>query len=156
MRFLRWLRTIFARYAPGAGAFLPWAGGVLLAAAAIAALIAWSAIRGELRATATVTENVTVMSANDGILYTPRFRFRTTDGELIQVLANEHAEEAEFPAGSVVPVLYSADHPERAVIATTWRIYSVAILMGVSGAILFDVGFLLRIVLRRKTLTADR
>jgi len=150
MRFLRWIQATFDRYAPGAGSYLPWAGGLLLVAAALCAIVAWAGIRNENRATATVTENISTMSAHDGVHYSPRLRFRSATGELVQVLAKEEANEAEFPAGTAVPVLYPANRPEQAVIATTWRIYWVAILLGVFGVVLLDGGLVLRIVLRRR------
>lgn len=151
MRFLRWLHATYNRFAPGAGSILPWVGGLLLLVAAVSGLVSWNAIRTKIRATATVTENVSVLSPHDGVLYSPRLRFRLPNGELFQVLAKEASDEAEFPAGSDVPVLYPAGHPEQAVIATVWRIYWVAILLGVFGVILFDAGLLLRILLRRRS-----
>lgn len=151
MPFLRWIQATFNRYAPGAGSYLPWAGGLLLVAAAVFAIAAWAGIRNETRATAIVTENVSTMSAHDGVRYSPRLRFRSASGALVQVLAQEDADEAEFPAGTAVPVLYPANRTEQAVIATTWRVYWLAILLGVFGVVLFDVGLLLRIILRRRS-----
>jgi hypothetical protein len=150
MRFLRWLRATYIRYAPGAGSMLPWIGAALLLLAGAAAAQSWAAHSTAQRVTATITENIAQMTPHDGVLYHPRFRFRTPDGTLVQVVAKEGTDEPEFPAGNDVPVQYPAADPGQAVIATVWRVYWVAILLGVFGVILFDIGLILRILLRRQ------
>jgi hypothetical protein len=83
-------------------------------------------------------------------VYTPRFRFRLPNGELEQVLAKSGSDEIEFPAGEIVPVLYRAGDPQGAIIATTWLAYEGAIVFGVLGAALFDLGWALRVMFRRR------
>lgn len=150
MGLLRWLRKSFERFAPPVGAALPWVGGLLLVIAAGFGAHSWRFARERVRATATVTENVSRFAKDGGVLYTPRFRFRTASGELVQVLATSGSDEIEFPEGTAVPVLYRAGDPQGAVIATAWRAYHAAIVLGVLGTALFDLGWVLRVMMRRR------
>jgi len=129
---------------------LPWSGGVLMALAALVAAWDWYGTRPSLRATATVTENVAEMVPGHGVLYSPRLRFRTQTGSLIQVVIPDKTDAIEFPAGTVLPVLYPAANPAQAHLATVWRLYATAILLAVLGVVLFDAGLILRILLRRQ------
>jgi hypothetical protein len=150
MRLLRWLRESFERFAPPAGAVLPWVGGLLLVVAAGFAVHSWMSARGRVRATATVTENVAGFAKAGGVVYTPRLRFRAASGEVVMVLAGPGSDEIEFAAGETVPVLYRAGDPQGAVIATVWRAYFAAIVLGVLGTALFDLGWVLRGMVRRR------
>ncbi len=145
---LEWLKGIFLRYGGGCGAILPWLGGLLLVLGAGFAVRSWSFVRTQERASATVTEDVAVNAA-DGILYYPRLRFRAGSGVLVQVLGQPGSDEIEFPAGTEVPVLYPVDHPERAIIGTVWRMYSTGIVLAVLGVVVFDLGLVMRIAVRR-------
>ena len=150
MEFLRWVRDRFERYAPPLGGVLPWVGVLLLVIAAGFCAHSWMFARGRVRAIATITENVSGFAKEGGVLYTPRFRFRTASGELVTVLAPSGSDEIEFAAGETVPVLYRADDPQGAVIATVWRAYFGAIVLGVLGTALFDLGWVLRGIVRRR------
>jgi hypothetical protein len=99
-------------------------------------------------------ENVSGFAKQGGVVYTPRFRFRLPDGEVVMVLAATGSEEIEFPAGEMVPVLYRAGDPQGAVIATVWLAYEGAIVFGVLGVALFDLGWALRALLRRRSSAA--
>jgi hypothetical protein len=69
-------------------------------------------------------------------------------------MAGDDSSEPAFQPGETLPVLYPPSHPEQAIIATPWRAYRAAIIFVVLGIILFDIGFLLRILLsqlRRKS-----
>jgi hypothetical protein len=152
---LQWLRKSFERFAPPASAMLPWVGVVLLVIAAGFGLHSWRFARERVRANATITENVPGFAKEGGVVYMPRFRFRTASGELVQVLAKSGSDEIEFPAGETVPVLYRAGDPQGAIIATTWLAYEGAIVFGVLGTALFDLGWALRVMLRRRLLAAS-
>ena len=154
MEFLRWLRRSFERVAPPLAAVLPLVGLVLLAIAAGFAAHSWNFARTRMRAIATVTENVSGFAKQGGIVYTPRFRFRLPNGELVMVQATNGSEEIEFPAGETVPVLYRASDPQGAIIATVWLAYEGAIVFGVLGVALFDLGWGLRVMLRRRLAAA--
>jgi len=144
MALLRWLRVSFGRIAPPIGAVLPWVGVVLLVVAAVFAVRSWMFARGRVKAVATVTENVSGFAKEGGVLYVPRVRFRTVDGELVMVDVGPGSDEIEFAAGETVPVLYRADDPKGAVIATAWRAYYWAIVLGIWGTVLFDLGWVLK------------
>jgi hypothetical protein len=150
MEFLRWLRRSFELAAPTMAGLLPLLGIVFLLLAAGFGVRSWNFARTRVRATATITENVSQFAKEGGVVYLPRFRFRLPSGELLTVQAKDGSEEIEFPAGETVPVLYREGDPRGAVIATTWRAYEGAIVWGVVGAILFDVGWALRVMLRRR------
>jgi hypothetical protein len=150
MEFLRWVRRYFERVAPLLAGVLPALGvGLLLIAAGFAAH-SWNFARTRVRAIATITENVSGFAKEGGVVYTPRFRFRLPDGELAMVQAAKGSDEIEFPAGETVPVLYRAGDPQGAIIATAWRAYEGAIVFGVLGVVLFDLGWGLRVMLRRR------
>jgi hypothetical protein len=150
MEFLRWLRRSFEPAAPPMAAMLPRVGLVLLAIAAGFAVHSWMFARARVRAMATITENVSAFAKEGGVVYTPRFRFRLPDGELVMAQAAGGTDEIEFAAGEQVPVLYRAGDPQGAILATVWLAYEGAIVFGVLGAALFDLGWALRVMLRRR------
>jgi hypothetical protein len=150
MEFLRWLRRSFERVAPSLAAVLPLVGLVLLAIAAGFAARSWNFARMRVRATATITENISGFAKQGGVVYTPRFRFRLPDGQLVIVQATNGSEEIAFSAGETVPVLYRAGDPQGAIIATVWLAYQGAIVFGVLGVVLFDLGWALRVRLRKR------
>jgi hypothetical protein len=154
MEFLRWLRKSFERVAPLLAGVLPVLGLGLLVIAAGFAAHSWNFARTRVRATATITENVSGFAKEGGVMYTPRFRFRLPDGELVTVQAESGSDEIEFAAGETVPVLYRAGDPQGATIATAWRAYEGAIVFGVLGVVLFDLGWALRVMLRRRASSA--
>ena len=150
MEFLRWLRRSFERVAPLLAGVLPVVGMALMLVAAGFAVHSWNFARTRVRATATITENVSGFAKEGGGKYTPRFRFRLPDGRLVTVQAADGSDTIEFAAGDTVPVLYRAGEPQGAIIATVWRAYEGAIGFGVLGVVLFDVGWALRVMLRRR------
>jgi hypothetical protein len=154
MEFLKWLRKGFERAAPLLAGVLPLVGMVLLMIAGGFAVHSWNFARTRVRATATITENVSRFAKDGGVVYTPRFRFRLPTGELVTAQAEQGAEEIEFPAGETVPVLYRAGDPLGAIIATTWRAYEGAIVWGVLGVMVFDLGWALRVMLRARAAVA--
>jgi hypothetical protein len=129
---------------------LPALGIALLLIAAGLAMRSWNFARTRVRAIATITENVSGFVKEGGVVYTPRLRFRLPSGELVMVQAASGAEEIEFPAGETVPVLYRAGDPQGAIIATVWRAYEGAIVFGVMGVVLFDLGWALRLMVRAR------
>lgn len=144
------MRNAFQRIAPSLAAVLPWMGAALLVAAAIFAVHSWRFSHVRVRSIATVTENIPVFAKQGGILYFPRLRFRTPDGKIVQVLAPPGSDEIEFSAGETVPVLYKASTPQDAIIATAWRAYHAAIVLGLWGTALFDAGWILRVMAARR------
>ena len=137
------------RLSMAAARWLPRLGVLLLALAAVAAGHSWWSDRAQLHATATVTENVATFASGGGVSYTPRLRFRTTSGEIEQVLAAQGSSDAEFAPGASVPVAWPAGEPLHAGIATPWRVYRAAIWLAILGTVLFDLGWLLRLSAQR-------
>jgi hypothetical protein len=150
MGLLRWLRRSFEYVAPPLAAVLPLVGLVLMVIAAGFAAHSWNFARTRVRATATITENVSGFAKEGGVVYTPRFRFRLPDGELVMAQAAKGSEAIQFPAGETVPVLYRVGDPQGAILATVWLAYQGAIVFGVLGVVLFDLGWALRVMLRRR------
>ncbi len=136
------------------GRVLPWVGVLLLVMAAGFGARSWMFARARVRSIATITENVSGFAPKGGVVYTPRLRFRAASGELVTVLAQSGTDEIEFAAGETVPVLYRADDPQGAVIATVWRAYFGAIVLGVLGTALFDLWWVLRGIVRRLAVVA--
>jgi hypothetical protein len=151
----RW-KLGYGRIAPGAGRALPWAGGLFLVVALGFAAHTWWVSRPLVRARAMVTENVAAFAPGGGILYYPRLRFRTGSGEIVLVLSRRGDDDIEFAAGKVVPVRYPVGDPQEAAIATVWRVYFVAWVLGIVGAALFDAGLVVARLERQKGLERDR
>lgn len=150
MRLLRRLQDQFERYSPAAGRWLPLVGGGLLLLAAVFWGRSWMVTRGRVRTVATVTENASSFAKQGGVVYTPRLRFQLPTGEWMLVEAGPGSEDIEYEAGETVPVMYRAGDPHGAVIATVWRVYSVAIVLGLWGTALFDLGWAVRVMMRKK------
>ena len=151
MGVLRWLRLWGGRWAPAAAAWSPRFGMLLLALSIVAAGHSWWLSRALAHATATVTENVASFSPGGGVMYQPRLRFQTPAGEIKQVLIAEGSSDPQFAAGASVPVAWPAGNPQAAVIATAWRVYRTAIWLVISGVVLFDLGWILRLLARRES-----
>jgi hypothetical protein len=127
-------------------------GLVLLVFAAGFALQEWLATKSLLRSTAVVSENVGTQNAMGVVSYASRLRFRLPSGESVVLDDPQHSDDASDPdyvTGATVPVAYPAGHPEQARIATSWRLYHRAWVVGIAGTVLFDLGLVLRLVLKR-------
>jgi hypothetical protein len=152
----RWLKATLEQFAPSGGAFLPGVGLLLMLSAAGFALHSWNSTRGQVRAVATVTEDVPSFAPSGGVVYRSRLRFRTPTGGLAQVLDDIARPEPEFAVGDDLPVLYPPGQPRSAVIATVWRLYRTAIWLAIGGVVAFDLGWFLRLVIRgRKVKLGD-
>jgi hypothetical protein len=149
MNALRWLRAVFFRVAPAYGRALPWLGGALMAVAAGFGLHSWRFVRTQQRAIATVTENVESFAPGGGLRYSPRLRFRAEDGSLVQVQTSDYSDDVHFAAGDTLPVIYPSGAPQRAILATAWEAYRGAIVFGVLGVLVLDLGLILRLLMKR-------
>ena len=141
---VRWVRAVWKRYAPSVGRVLPWVGGVMLMLAVGFAGHSWNWARQRVREQATVVENVAAFAPGGGVVYSPRVRFRTGEGELVELVSGPAENDADFTPGEIVPVLYVAGDAKDAVIATKWRLYFWAIWFAIVGTVLFDVGLVVR------------
>jgi hypothetical protein len=150
MVWLQRLREALRSIGPGAGTLLCGAGAVLLLVAGGFGLHSWLNVRPLVRATATVSENVSSFAPGGGVNYYPRLRFRTKDGDLIQILLGRGSEDIDFPAGMVLPVLYPATKPQAAFIATAGRVYPAALTFGILGVAVLDLGLIFIFLSRRR------
>ncbi len=150
MEFLNWLRRSLRKATPPLADKLPLVGLLVLAVSAGFGLRSWDFSRSRVRAAATITENVAKLNQQGEVVYTPRFRLRLPDGELLTLDAvKNRSQEIEFPAGETVPVLYPPGDPQGAILATVWLTYQGAVVFAVLGTLLFDLGWALRVKLRR-------
>ena len=151
MQLLRWLKQGYECFAPIAGAVFPWVGAALLLLAAGFGASSWRYAHSGLRTTGTITENVAAFVKGGGMEYYPRVRFRDESGELVQVTSKIGDEDAAFAPGDTVPVMYHAEDPQDAVIVSVWRTYPAAIVLGVVGVALFDLGLILGRLWKQRT-----
>jgi hypothetical protein len=133
----------------------PWVGGVLLVLAAWSGGHSWWLARDQVRTTATVSENVESFARGGGLKYSPTLRFRLPHGEIVRVPSRHTSDVVDYPDGTAVPVMYPQGRPQRAVIGTLWRVYYTAFVLGIWGAVLFDLGLVAR-RLRRQAETSGR
>ena len=143
MKFLRQLMHAYLKFEPIGGKLFPWIGAVLLLLAAAFGLPQWRFAHSGVRVPATIVENVPNFIKGGGIDYYPRFRFRDAQGNLIQVLSPKGSDDPEFIPGDTIPAIYPQGNPQGAIIVSTWRTYHVAILLGIFGIALFDLGLVL-------------
>ena len=155
MLWLQRLRQAFRQFGPRAGTVLSLCGGAFLLLAAGFGLRSWITIRPLIRATATVSENVSSFAPGGGVTYTPRLRFRTASGELVQVLSGRGSEDIDFPAGTNLPILYLANAPQSAFIATVSRVYPAALTFGILGVALLDLGLIFWFLSRHENTQKD-
>jgi len=132
------------QYSASAGTILLRTGGTFLILAAVFAAHSWNWARHRTRAEATIVENVAAFAPGGGVVYSPRIRFRTGDGELVELLSGPPREDADFQPGETVPVLYPATEAREAIIATKWRLYFWAICFAIAGTVFFDTGLVVR------------
>jgi hypothetical protein len=147
MRLLLWLQRVLTRFVPLGAKIFPWTGAVFFALAAGFAVHSWLYLQSGLHAQATVTESVAVQAPDGTVTYAAHLRFRLPTGEVVtfvDTVLSSSADDPSFLPGKVVPVLYPASKPTAAVIITVWRVYFVAIVLGILGVVFLDVGIVLR------------
>lgn len=132
-----------------------WAGLALLGLAACFWLHEWRWSHAAKHAMGTVTEMEARQDDQGQIIYYPHFRFALPDGQIMHSVGIAGAQDA-FSAGQQVPVIYLAADPGRASIATTRQIFGLSIGLAVIGTVLFDLGAVLWIILRRRQIRAAR
>jgi hypothetical protein len=156
VKTLKWWRERWQAFLPtGAVAFI-WTGLLLLLIAFGFWLHSWLFMRTQTRAIGTVTQNVAV-SAADGVVYLTHLRFRLPSGQLataVDPVPGSPNSEPDFAAGRDLPILYPPGRPHSAFIATAGRLYFGAIVFGVIGAIIMDLGLVFRLILRRRARAA--
>jgi hypothetical protein len=147
---MKFVRQFGGRWLEVADPLFRWSGLVLLALAAGFWAHEWTWSHAAVRASGTVVELEGRMDAQGELKYFPRVRFRDKSGAWVQATSRVGGDADAFGAGDAVPVVYRAGDPQDAEIATKTRVYFVAIVLGVLGVILFDLGAALWVMRRRE------
>jgi hypothetical protein len=153
VKTLDWWRAQWQRFLPNGAVSFIWTGLLLLLIAAGFWLHSWLFMRTQASAIGTVTQNVAV-AAPDGTVYLTHLRFRLPDGRLtsaVDPVSGSPNSDPDFAAGSDLPILYPPGQPQKAFIATAGRLYFAAIVFGVIGILILDMGLLFRWILRRQS-----
>jgi hypothetical protein len=153
MKWLSLLQEFWKRFLPLGAALFPWAGGLCLALAAGFGLHSWLSVRSAVHAQATVIENLPRQAADGTVTYATHLRFRLPTGQIVTFtdpIQTSQNDDPSFPAGAIVPIVYPATNPQAATIATVWRVYFAAIVLGILGVVFVDLGIILRRLYRRQ------
>ena len=135
----------------------PGLGLGLLFLAALFACKSWWGTLPEIMASATVTENTANQTTDGTVIYTSHLRFRLPSGEMATLadpVTSNDPDDPDLSTSAVVPVLYPPGHPERARVATIGRLYKVALILGILGVVIFDVGLIFRLRQNRRARSA--
>jgi hypothetical protein len=114
--------------------------GFILTALAVFFLVRTRSFIGRSRQTkGTITEMV-YGSDSDGGGYTPVFRFRTLEGQEIEVSGNLRTNPPQFKVGQTIEVLYDPENPSKARIKKWFNLYFVPALLGFLGVVFGCIG----------------
>jgi hypothetical protein len=126
------------------GSIFGFVGFILLLIALFIFFRTRSFIGRSLQAQATVTQMV-YSSSSDGGGYSPVFRFRTLEGQEVEVAENLSSNPPQFKVGQTIEVLYDPQNPHNARIKKWFNLYFVPLLLGFLGLIFscIGIGFLI-------------
>ena len=77
---------------------------------------------------------------SDSSGYTPVFRFRTLQGQEVEVSGNIRTNPPQFKVGQTIDVLYDPENPQKARIKKWFNLYFVPLLLGFLGLIFGGIG----------------
>lgn len=72
--------------------------------------------------------------------YTPVFRFRTLEGQEVEISGNLRSNPPQFQVGQTIDVLYDPDNPQKARIKKWMNLYFVPALLGFLGLVFGSIG----------------
>lgn len=127
-----------------------WVGIGFLVAAGCFWLHEWRQSRSFQHATATITEMEARQDAKGNIHYFAHFRFRLPDDQIVQVVSTQPRSDSSFDDRETVPVEFRAGDPAGAVLAPAGHVYRAAIIFGIVGTVLFDIGAVMWIKRRQR------
>jgi hypothetical protein len=78
----------------------------------------------------------------DDVTYSPVIRFPVPGGGVVEFTETTSSYPAGYQVGDRVRVLYHREDLRRARVASTWRLYMLAMISGLLGGIFFVVGLL--------------
>ncbi len=73
-------------------------------------------------------------------LFTPTVRFQTADGRIVDYTSNISSNLDNYRVGENVPVYYNPQQPEKAIVGTTFRLWSPFLILGFVGGMFALVG----------------
>jgi hypothetical protein len=92
-------------------------------------------ISNSQQAQATITQMVYSSDSEGGGGYTPVFRFRTLQGQEVEVSGGLRTNPPQFKVGQTIDVLYDPDKPQKARIKKWFNLYFVPALLGFLGLV---------------------
>jgi len=114
-------------------------GFVLTALAVFFLVRTRSFISTSQQAQGTITQMV-YGSDSEGGGYTPVFRFRTLEGQEVEVSGNIRTNPPQFKVGETIEVLYDPQNPGKARIKKGFNLYFVPALLGFLGLVFGCIG----------------
>jgi len=114
-------------------------GFILIALALFFLVRTRSFINNSLQTQGTITQ-MAYSSDSEGGGYTPVFRFRTMQGQEVEVAGGLRSNPPQFKVGQVIDVLYDPDNPSRARIKKWFNLYFVPMLLGFLGLVFGSIG----------------
>jgi hypothetical protein len=110
--------------------------GFLLMALALIFLVRTRILNSNSQqAQATITQMVYSSDSEGGGGYTPVFRFRTLQGQEVEVSGGLRTNPPQFKVGQTIDVLYDPDKPQKARIKKWFNLYFVPALLGFLGLV---------------------
>jgi hypothetical protein len=80
--------------------------------------------------------------SGDGVTYSPVVRFQTREGRPVEFTETTSSNPPGYAVGERIEVLYHWRDPSRARVASTFRLYLLAMIFGGLGVIFLAVGSL--------------
>lgn len=95
---------------------------------------------GKARETKGTITDMVYSSDSEGGGYTPVFRFRTLEGQEIEIRGSLRTNPPQFKVGQTIDVLYEPENPSGARIKKWLNLYFVPLLLGFLGVVFGCVG----------------
>ncbi len=103
-----------------------------------------------VKAPGRVLRLVAETSTGSSTVYHPLFEYATADGRTFRVRSNHGSNPPGYEVGESVPVLYSPEKPDEAVIHSFGSLYFAPLVLAIMGAAQFLLGAFLSYAGRRR------
>jgi len=114
--------------------------GFILAGLAVFFLVRTRSFISRSRQTQGTITQMVYSSDSDSGGYIPVFRFRTLEGQEVEVSENLRTNPPQFKVGQMIDVLYDPQKPEKARIKKWFNLYFVPALLGFLGLVFGCIG----------------
>lgn len=114
--------------------------GFLLAALALFFLIRTRIFINNSEQTQGTVTQIVYSRDSENSDYTPVFRFRTFQGQEVEVSGNLRTNPPQFQVGQTIDVLYDPENPQKARIKKWMNLYFVPALLGFLGLLFGGIG----------------